>query len=109
MITVIPRGFTVSDTVTVTASGGLTVTHTLMRVVSDGGDVTVTASPRISPGNLDGQQLFIQGTSDTDKVIFGDGNGLSMSISVTLGDKDMLAFLWSSVENLWVMVTSDTK
>jgi len=111
MIIVEPRGFTVSDVVTVTAAGGLTVTHTLMRVASaiELGDVNITANPQITPGDLDGQQLFIQGTSDTEKVIFEPGDGLSMSVAVTLGNNDVLVFLWDTDENVWVMVTSDTK
>ena len=109
MITVIPRGFTVSDVETITASGGIDATHTLMRVVSSGGDVNITADPQITPGNLDGQRLYVQGTSDTNKVILDNGDGLSMSVSITLGDKDVIFFLWNSTESLWVMITSDTK
>jgi len=97
------------STTTITAAGGLTVTNTLMRIVSDGGDVNITADPQISPGTLDGQQIFIQGTSDTNKVIFQDGNGLSMSTSVTVGNKDLLTFIWDDIEGLWIMVNSDTK
>lgn len=109
MIIVTSRGPTVSDIVTITASGGLTVTHDIMRIVSDGGSVNITANPQISPGNRDGQSLKIIGTSDPDQVIFDPGDGLSMSESVISGDKDTLAFLWSTDENLWVMETSDTK
>ncbi len=96
-------------TTIITAAGGLTITNTLMRIVSDGGDVNITANPQISAGTLDGQQIFIEGTSDTDKVIFDNGNGLSMSTSVTLGDKDMLFFIWNNNDSVWVMLGSDTK
>jgi len=109
MILVTTSRPTVSETVTITAAGGLTVTHEIMRIVSDGGDVNVTADPQISIGNRDGQQLIIQGTSDTDRVIFDDGTGLSMSASVTLGENGTLVFRWDSGESLWVMITSDTK
>lgn len=109
MITVIPRGFTVSDIVTVTASGGLNVTHSMMRIVSDGGAVNVTADPQISPGSIDGEPLEVQGTDDTNSVTFEDGDGLSMSTSITLAANGMLVFRWNSSQSLWIMKTSDTK
>jgi len=109
MIEVTIKGPTVSDIVTITASGGLTVTHDIMRIVSDGGDVNITANPQITPGTRDGQPLKIIGTSDTNKVIFDNGDGLSMSISVTVGNKDVIDYHWSVSENEWIMDGSDTK
>ncbi len=41
--------------------------------------------------------------------IFNDGDGLSMSTSVTVGDEDVLIFHWNSSKNLWIMENSDTK
>ena len=104
-----PDSFSVSEDTTVTAAGGLTVTHRIMRVVSSGGDVNVTADPQISVGDIDGQPLIVQGTSDTNRVIFEDGTGLEMSASVTLGNNATLEFFWDSGETLWIMRTSDTK
>jgi len=100
---------TVSDIVTVTAAVGLTVTHGIMKIVSDGGTINITANPQISPGKRDGQPLKVVGTSDTNKVIFDDGDGLSMSTSVTVSDKGVIDYHWSVGENEWIMDGSDTK
>jgi len=80
-----------------------------MRIVSDGGDVNITANPQISSGSIDGQLLIIEGTSDTNRVIFDDSDGLSMSASVTLGNEDTLEFRWNKIKSLWIMTGSDTK
>ena len=109
MIIVTTSRPTVSDVVTVTAAGGLTVTHEIMRVVSDGGDVNITANPQISPGTKDGQPLTIICNSDTNRLIFEDSNGLSLSVSVTLGLDGMLNLNWIVARSLWIMRSSDTK
>ena len=85
------------------------LTSLYIKVESDGGDVTVTADPRIANGEVDGDLLILQGTSDTDKLIFENGNGMAMSTSVTLGDRDKLAVRWDADNVEWNMEYSDMK
>lgn len=109
--TVVTNNFilTPSGDNTITAAGGVTVTNAIMRVQSDGGEVNITVNPQIADGASDGQFVILQGLSDTDTLIFEDGNGLSMSASVTLGLDGILVFIWDSGDDNWIMVTSDTK
>lgn len=96
-------------TQTVTASGGVTLTSLYIRCESNGGAVNITANPQIAVGFEDGERLTLEGTSDTNTLQFDDGNGLSMSASVILGDKDILEFTWNNTASLWIMAGSDTK
>ena len=82
---------------------------TLFKLVSDGGEVNITTNPQIVAGKVDGQIIILKGTSDVNTIIFEDGNGLSMSASVTLGNKDILSFYWDSSDSLWIMLYANTK
>ena len=52
--------------------------HFAMQVVSDGGAITVTATPSIVAG-LQGDILTLTGTSDTDTITFTDAGGLALN------------------------------
>lgn len=98
-----------SSTQTITAAGGVTVTHSIMRLVSDGGEVNITVNPQISGCIEDGEELTLIGGSDINSLVFEDGNGLSMGSQITLGDEDTIDFLCNLSKSLWVMNGSDTK
>ena len=85
------------------------LTSLYIKLESNGGDVSANGNPRIAAGRTSGDILILEGTSDVNKLIFANGNGLSMSASVTLGDKDILAFIWNNTLNEWIMLFSDTK
>lgn len=89
-----------SPTVSVTATDGLTVTNPVMKVQGSGGAVTVTANPSIKPG-YDGQQIVIIGKSDTNTLTFSDGNGLALTASFTLGATDTLSLVYDSQSATW--------
>lgn len=58
------------------------------------GEVIVTADPRIASGNVDGQILTIQSTSDGAYVELQDGNGLVMN-GPWIGQADSsITFSW---------------
>jgi len=87
------------------------LTSLYIGVSSDGGDVMIDpiTGPRIAAGDESGDVLTLIGLSNTDKILLEDGNGLSMSTSVTLGEGDTLTLKWNEDESLWEMITSDTK
>lgn len=81
----------------ITAAGGITATTSqrqLQFVQGSGGAVTVTASPQISAGTTVGQELILEGRSDTNTVQFSDGNGLSLNGSMTLYANSALTLIW---------------
>lgn len=85
------------------------LTSLYIGVESNNGDVTITADPQIAAGAISGDILTMIGTSNTKKIIFEDGRGLSMSTAVTVGEGDILTLKWDAVDNVWEMVSSDTK
>ena len=101
----------VSSQPSVSASGGISLTSFYIRCESDGGEVNITANPQIEAGIdvYDGKILIIEGTSDTNTLIFENGDGLLMGSSFTLGDGDIIAFSWNKDKSKWVMLYSDTK
>lgn len=68
-----------------------------IKVVGSGGAVDITADPQIADGTV-GQILIIQGTDDTNTVKFDNGTGLNMPSSVTLGDTDIVAFIFDGTD-----------
>lgn len=69
----------------------------LKYIVSPGGAQTVTAIPQIQPGSIVGQELWLKGESDTDYLIFNDGNGLSLNGSIQMKLNAALCLVWSGV------------
>lgn len=64
---------------------------------SAGGAVQITANPQISPGATVGQELVIQGVSDTDYIIFEDGNGLILNGELRLTTHISALVIWNGV------------
>lgn len=85
---------------TITASGGIDPSAALLEIQSDGGRVTITKNPQIDSG-LDGQQLQLRGSSDTNTVILTDGNGLHLHGSVELKDHDLLVLSYDTDDSQW--------
>jgi|GEM_PF-3224808 hypothetical protein len=90
----------VSDTVDITAAGGITVTKPIMHIQGSGGPVEITANPQIAAGT-DGQWLCLQGKSDINTVTLNTGNGLHLHGRVVLGDEDSLTLYYDAVTGEW--------
>lgn len=103
--------YTPSADTAIVAGTGLTVTNGIMRIYGSGGPVTVTATPSIAPG-IDGQVVYIQGTSDTNLVTFRDSDnlantGLSLAgnVDFTLGINDTLTLMYDASELKWIEIS----
>lgn len=93
------------------AATALSVTDGIMRVVGNGGAVTMTATPNIADG-ADGQIVILQGTNDTNLVTFQDesslaNSGLQLSggVNFTLGKGDTLQLMYDAGDDKWYELT----
>lgn len=95
----------------VTAAGGVSLTSigysNFVWVVGSPGAVIVTATPSITVGTADGQQLKVIGTSNTNTVKLQDQANLASSgLSLNgdwIGAKDSVLNLhWDAAQSLWV-------
>lgn len=106
---------TVNGVVTYTPSGDtsllagttITVTNGIMRIVGNGGAVTLTNTPTIADAS-DGTTITIQGTSDTNTVKLQDeaqladtGLQLSGGQDFTLGIGDTITLFYDSGDDNW--------
>lgn len=83
----------------ITASGGISIlglARELQFVKSNSGAVTVTANPQIDAGTEVGQELILQGTSDTDTLTISDGTGLSLNGACVLKANSRIQLVWDS-------------
>lgn len=82
----------------ITAAGGIAFTggqsRALWFIQGSGGAVTVTASPQVAAATTIGQELVLEGTSDTNTVTLNDGTGLSLNGSATLYNHSSLYLVW---------------
>jgi hypothetical protein len=81
----------------ITASGGISVlglSREYQFVESNGGAVTVTANPQIDAGDWVGQELILQGVSDTNTLSIADGNGLSLNGGCVLKASSRIYLVW---------------
>ena len=95
-----------SSTTPITAAGGITVTHRIMRIVGNMAAVNITKNPQISAGS-DGQEVILPGTFDAWGVTIDDGDGVSLAggASFTIGERDMLMLAYDSGDGLWVEIS----
>jgi hypothetical protein len=83
----------------ITAAGGIStlgLARELQFVKSNSGAVTVTANPQIEAGTLVGQELILQGTSDTDTLTISNGTGLILNGACTLRAGSRIYLVWDS-------------
>jgi len=96
-------------TVTVTAAAGVsTVASSFIRIVSNGGAVTVTAVPPITiTGIADGQELILLGTSNTNTVQFTNAAALKLQdgVSFTMNSGSKLMLIYSSADTTWMEIS----
>jgi hypothetical protein len=62
---------------------------------SNGGVVSVSANPQVSPATKVGQELRLVGTSDVNAIALSNGNGLLINGSVTLGNGVSIDLYWN--------------
>lgn len=67
---------------------------------SDSGATPITADPQIDPGVRIGQEILLEGTSDTDYPIFNNGTGIKLNGLCNLKDRQTLQLWWDGT--LWV-------
>ncbi len=98
-----------SSTVIVDPALGLVVTSAIMRIrgLNDPGANNITQIPQISAGSNDGQLLIIRGLSNTAKVTFEDGDGVSLNAGVafSMGQDDTLSLIYDSVAQEWIEIS----
>jgi len=88
----------------VEADIGLTSLTSYMRIQGKNGPANISFSPQIELGSVPGQTLTIRGLSDTNTVTFEDGDGLVLDagVSFELGNKDILTFVYDSIDQVWI-------
>lgn len=103
--------FSASLTQNITATGGIIYTNRIMRVQGSGGAVTVTKTPSIG-AITDGQELIIQGDSDTNTVLLQDesalpnsGLALAGGANITLGKGDTLYLMYDEGDSKYYEVS----
>lgn len=93
----------------VTAAGGITANTTsilqTIYIIGDPAAVTVVATPQISAGAIEGQQMILIGTDNTKTVELADGNGLKLNGGVILGSSSMIQLYWDKTAALWREIT----
>lgn len=71
-------------------------------ITGSGGAVTVTASPRIQAGTIDGQELMLIGCSDTNTVTLDTGNGTLKNGVDVMVNGSITTYNWDNGQALWV-------
>jgi hypothetical protein len=77
--------------------------HTYVRVIGNGGAVTVSATTAIANGEMPGQLLIIEGLSDVNTVTIPAGANTSFSANRVLGADDVLTLIWNG--NNWLQTS----
>jgi hypothetical protein len=80
-----------------------------MKVVSDGGAISISADPQIVAAAQLGDLLTLRGTSDTDTITLvserglrlKDGSGGTAGLPFTLADRDAISFVYMNVLQGW--------
>lgn len=90
-----------SSTVTITAAGGISVATSIIRPTANSA-IDITANPQIAVGK-DGQEIRIEGTSNTNTIKLDDGAGLQLQYgqSFTLGQGDVIALQYNLNRAIW--------
>lgn len=102
-----------TSTQSITAGTGIVADRSYVRIVGNGGAVTISANPQISvTGTIqDGQILILKGTDNTNTVTVIEGNGVSLDsgLNFTIGDKDILQLIYDSTDGEWIELMRSDK
>lgn len=89
----------------ITAGGGISASADQRQqryVVGSGGAVDVSANPQIAAGSIDGQEMRVIGTDDTNTVLLEHGTGLILNGSCTLRAGATIDLSWSTGASAWI-------
>lgn len=96
---------------TLAAGDPVPITTHVRRVAGSGGAVTLTSTPTLADG-IDGQQIIIVGTNDTNTVTLQDeaqlaNSGLQLAggADFTLGQYDTIHLVYTSAEDKWMEIS----
>jgi Head domain of trimeric autotransporter adhesin len=99
---------TFSDTASTTqilySTDTISANSSYIVIASSGGIVALSSNPQISTTNIvDGTEIDIWGSSDTNTITLLDGNGIKLNSNVafTLGLDDMIRFKYRAVSGYW--------
>lgn len=89
----------------ITAAGGVSFSGTnsinYTFIVGSPGAVTVSASPQVAAGSVNGQLLTLVGTSATNTVKLSDGTGLALNGPWTGALSSSLTMMWDNGASVW--------
>ena len=74
-------------------------------IQGSGGAVTVTASPRIQAGTIEGQELILVGSSDTNTVSLDTGNGTVKNGLDVMVANSVTVYNWDNGQAVWIEVS----
>ena len=83
------------------ASGTLTPTSSYMRIDSTGGAVVIDTTTPIVAGEFDGQELDLEGTSDTNTVEIRDSGTVDLNGLIVLNNGQWITFRWNDTLSKW--------
>lgn len=89
---------TVASAGTITCGGGI---RQLLRVAGNGGAQTVNATTGMTDGTVDGQEVDLMGTSDTNTLTIAVSGNMAPNGSITLGNGDIIRFIWDASNSVW--------
>ena len=75
-----------------------TPSRNMYRLSGSGGAVTIDT---IADGAATGQLLCLVGTDDTNTVTIADGSNTEQNSDITLGDGDVIVFVWDGTGSNW--------
>lgn len=102
-----PLNLKPSSTQTIAAGTAILANAGSTRVAGSGGAVTVTAAPTIADGTVDGQIIYVMGTSAANTVTIQDEGGLAGSnlqlgaATRALGEFSVIALIWDATGSAW--------
>ncbi len=83
------------------ASGTLTPTSSYMRIDSTGGAVVIDTTTPIVAGEFDGQELELEGTSDTNTVEIRDSGTVDLNGLIVLNNGQWITLRWNDTLSKW--------
>lgn len=89
----------------ITAAGGVSVAgfaKEIQYIEGNADNVNISASPQIGAGISDGDELVLRGVDNALKILFEDGNGLSLNGPWVAKKDSSLTLHWDTDQVLWV-------
>lgn len=81
--------------------------YTIMRIVSDSGNKTISANPQIADG-VNGQVLILIGESNTNYITLTDNNGLRLNGNFDLKQNYVMTLVYNDTIGDWIEISRNT-